>query len=368
MSTTPPPATTVHVPLGARAYDVRIGSGLLGRAGALIEETLGRRRAVVVHDAALEATPHLERLRAGLDAPLVRVPSGESAKSLEGYAALMERLLAHKPDRDTVIVALGGGVTGDLAGFAAATLLRGVPYVQIPTTLLAQVDSSVGGKTGLNSRHGKNLVGAFHQPRLVLADLDTFATLPPRERRAGYAEAVKYGLLGDAPFFAWLEEQGAAALDGDRTALTHIVATSVEAKARIVVADEEERADRRALLNLGHTFAHAYEALTGYGPRLLHGEAVALGMVQAFRLSTRLGLCPPADATRVETHLRAAGLATEPRAIGAFEAEAMVEAMQGDKKAKGGKLAFILVRGIGEAFVGRDVPPDVLMDHLHEAA
>ena len=365
MTPTPP---SVHVALGARAYDVRIGTGLLETAGRAITEAVGPGRRLVVADAALQATPHLARLQAGLDAPVLEVAAGEGAKSLEGYATLVERLLAERPDRGTVVVAMGGGVVGDLAGFAAATLLRGVRYVQIPTTLLAQVDSSVGGKTGINSRHGKNLIGAFHQPRLVIADLDTLATLPPRERRAGYAEVVKYACLGDDDFFAWLETHGAAALAGDTRALAHVVARSVRAKADIVVADEEERSDRRALLNLGHTFAHAYETLTGYGNQLLHGEAVALGLVQAFRLSVRLGLCPAADAARVERHLEAVGLATRPSAIADFPPEAVLDAMARDKKAAGGRLTFVLVHRLGAAFVSRDVDAATALAHLRDTA
>ncbi|MFW5833998.1 MAG: 3-dehydroquinate synthase, partial [Pseudomonadota bacterium] len=317
-------------------------------------------------------TPHLARLRRALeaarvDAPVFDVPSGEGSKSLATYGRLLDEVLALRPDRSTVIVAVGGGVVGDLAGFVAATLLRGVRLVQIPTTLLAQVDSSVGGKTGINSPHGKNLIGAFHQPSLVLADLSTLASLPPRELRAGYAEVVKYGLLGDAPFFAWLEANGARALAGDPDVLAHVVETAVRAKARIVVADEEERSDRRALLNLGHTFAHAYERLTGFGDRLLHDEAVALGMVRAFELSVRLGLCPAADLVRVRRHLETVGLPVDARAVGDFPPEAMLEAMRGDKKAVGGRSTFILVRRIGEAFVSRDVDPEVLVEHLRDA-
>ena len=362
------PATTVTVPLGARRYDVVIGPGLLEDAGARIADVLGPRRAIVVADAALEATPHVDRLRTGLDAPVLTVAPGEGSKSLARYAALMEDLLALRPDRATAIVALGGGVVGDLAGFAAATLLRGVPYVQVPTTLLAQVDSAVGGKTGINSAHGKNLVGAFHQPALVLADLATLATLPARERRAGYAEVVKYGLLGDADFFAWLEAEGARALAGDLDALAHVVATSVRAKAAIVAADEEERSGTRALLNLGHTFAHAYEALTGMGADLRHGEAVALGLVDAFRLSARLGLCAGEDAERVAAHLAAQGLPTRRGEVAALDPDAIVAAMRGDKKVADGRLTFSLVRGIGRAFVHREVAAADLRAHLRHAA
>jgi len=363
-----PAPQRVTVALGARSYDVEIGRGLLADLGARLEVVLGHRRAVVVADAALAATPHLATLRQGLDAPVLSVPSGEGSKSLAGFATLVEDILALRPDRRTAIVAMGGGVVGDLAGFAAATALRGLPYVQVPTTLLAQVDSAVGGKTGINSRHGKNLIGAFHQPALVVADLATLDTLPARERRAGYAEVVKYGLLGDADFFAWLEVNGARALAGDGHALAHAVATSVRAKAAIVAADEEERSGARALLNLGHTFAHAYEALTGMGGDLLHGEAVAIGLVDAFRLSARLGLCDGAEAERVEAHLAAVGLPTRRAQAGDLAPDAVVAAMRGDKKAEAGRLAFVLVRGIGRAFLHREVGESDLVDHLRSAA
>jgi 3-dehydroquinate synthase len=367
VSDTPAPRR-VTVALGARSYEVEIGRGLLTSAGERIEAVLGHRRAVVVADAALEATPHLAALRRGLDAPVLTVPPGEGSKSLASFSALVEEILARRPDRRTAIVAVGGGVVGDLAGFAAATVLRGVPYVQVPTTLLAQVDSAVGGKTGINSRHGKNLIGAFHQPALVLADLATLDTLPERERRAGYAEVVKYGLLGEADFFAWLEANGARALAGDADALAHAVVTSVRAKAAIVAADEEERSGTRALLNLGHTFAHAYEALTGMGAGLLHGEAVAIGLVDACRLSARLGLCGEDEAGRVEAHLAAAGLPTRRGQAGNFAPEDVVAAMRGDKKVEAGRLTFVLVRGIGRAFLHRDVAEADLSAHLRATA
>jgi 3-dehydroquinate synthase len=276
-----------------------------------------------------------------------------------------DALLAAGGARSTTIVAFGGGVIGDLAGFCAAILLRGIPYVQVPTSLLAQVDSAVGGKTGINARHGKNLIGAFYQPRLVLSDTDVLASLPARELRAGYAEVVKYGLIDQPAFFAWLEREGPALLAGDPAAQRHAIVTSCVAKAAIVAADERE-ADRRGLLNLGHTFAHAYEALCGYGDTLLHGEAVALGMVQAFALSARLGLCPAADVERVRTHLAAAGLPTDPRAIrpGGFAASAMLDAMARDKKVAAGRLRFVLVCGIGQALLSDQVSPEVLQEVL----
>lgn len=367
-------AETVRVDHNSGAYDVLVGTDLLEQAGEFLRERLGRRRLVVFADSALAHTPHASRLRDGLaaadlQADWLEVPGGEATKTLASYSEAMERVLALRPDRGYVVVAFGGGVLGDLGGFVAATLLRGVACVQIPTTLLAQVDSSVGGKTGINSRHGKNLIGAFHQPALVLADLSTLQSLPARQLRAGYAEVVKYGLLGDAAFFEWLEANGARVVAGDIEALGHAVQTSVRAKVTVVCADELERNDTRALLNLGHTFGHAYEALTGYGDRLLHGEAVALGMVQAFGLSVRQQFCPSVDRERMRAHLAAVGLPTDVAStIGSMQPEAVRQAMSGDKKAVGGKLALVLVRGIGQAFVTRDISDETLLAHLREAA
>jgi 3-dehydroquinate synthase len=362
-------ATRLRVELAERSYDIVVGNGLLARAGAEIA-ALGGREPVIVTDANLARTEHLARLEAGLAAAALRprrivLPAGEATKSAAQLEGLLDQLLELGVERGTTVVAFGGGVIGDLAGFAAAILLRGVPYVQVPTSLLAQVDSAVGGKTGINARQGKNLIGAFHQPRLVLADTDVLATLPPRELRAGYAEVVKYGLIDQPQFFAWLEDHGAALLAGDAAAQQHAIVTSCTAKAAIVAADERE-SDRRALLNLGHTFAHAYEALAGYGEALLHGEAVALGMLQAFALSARLGLCPPADLARLRAHLAAVGLPTEPCAIrpGGFETAAMLAAMGRDKKVAAGRMRFVLVRGIGAAFVSDQVPAEALRDVL----
>jgi 3-dehydroquinate synthase len=278
----------VRVPLGERSYDVVIGDGLVDRAGALMAAALPDRRLVVISDDTV-ARLYLERVLAGcrdagFTCETAIVAAGEASKDVATFQELCERLLATRIDRGTAIAALGGGVVGDLAGFVASVLLRGLPFVQIPTTLLAQVDSSVGGKTGINSRHGKNLIGAFHQPRLVVADIDTLTTLEARQLRAGYAEVVKYGLIGDADFFGWLEENGARLLAGDADARRRAVRTSCAAKAAIVAEDERE-AGRRALLNLGHTFGHALEAETGFGDALLHGEAVALGCVLAFALA-----------------------------------------------------------------------------------
>jgi 3-dehydroquinate synthase len=349
------------VELGARSYDVVVGRGLLGRAGPALAKFLRRPEVVIVTDANLAATPHLAVLEqsledAGIGRRCLVLPSGEATKSMAQLAELLDRLLDLRVDRATTIVALGGGVIGDLAGFAAAVLLRGLDYVQVPTTLLAQVDSAIGGKTGINTRHGKNLVGAFHQPRIVLADTAVLATLPPRELRAGYAEVVKYGLIDRPDFFAWLEAHGREVLAGDPAAQQHAIIESCRAKAAVVAADERE-GGVRALLNLGHTFAHALEATCGYGDELLHGEAVALGMVLAFDLSVRLGLCPAADAERVRAHLGAAGLPTKLRAVRAagFAAETLLTAMGHDKKADSGRPRFVLTRGIGRAFAGAEV-------------
>ena len=359
--------TSIRVELGAHAYDVHIGPGLLDAAGVALRELGLTRPAIIVTEPAVAEAGHLDRLQAGLAAAdvaarTVLVPGGEASKSLERFAELAESILELGVERATPVIALGGGVIGDLAGFAAATLLRGLPLVQVPTTLLAQVDSSVGGKTGVNSRLGKNLIGSFHQPRLVLADLDTLTSLPTRELRAGYAEIVKYGVLGDAAFFGWLEANGAAVLAGEPAAQRHAVAVSCAAKAAIVAADERETSGRRALLNLGHTFAHAFEALGGYDGGMLHGDAVACGMVLATELSARLSLCPPADAARVRRHLAAVELPVSPAQLGAgrFDTEAVIAAMARDKKVKGGKIALVLVRGIGQAFLTSDVDLDNL--------
>ncbi len=353
-------------------YDIHIGPGLLARAGELIAPLLARPRTFIITDENV-ARLHLDTLRASLDAAGIAhdamvLPPGEGTKSWANLQAVVERILAEKLERNDHIIAFGGGVIGDLAGFAAAIARRGMPFIQIPTTLLAQVDSSVGGKTGINSpSHGKNLVGAFHQPSIVLADLDVLRTLPRRELLAGYAEVVKYGLLGDADFFAWLEEHGQQVLAHDAAAMREAVATSCRAKARIVTEDAREKG-RRALLNLGHTFGHALEAVLGYDGTLLHGEAVAIGMAQAFRFSERLGLCPAGRAQRVVAHLRAAGLAADVQAIHNRlpGPEDLLELMRQDKKAQAGKLVFVLVRDIGEAFIARDVDEADVLAFLRE--
>jgi len=371
---TPAPVQSVArvaVPLGERAYEILIGPGLVAAAGGEIARRFPGARATVVTDETV-AGLHLAALSdslaaAGLEPGAVVVPAGEATKSFAGLEAVVDGLLAARRERGDLVVALGGGVVGDLAGFAAAIVRRGMRFVQIPTTLLAQVDSSVGGKTGINTPHGKNLVGAFHQPSLVLADSDVLSTLPRRELAAGYAEIVKYGLIDDAPFFAWLERHGPEVI-GLGPALVEAVATSVRAKARVVVADEHETTGARALLNLGHTFGHALEAATGYGGRLVHGEGVAIGMALAFRFSVRLGLADGQDAERVAAHLARVGLPTRLADVpgGLPDDDALVALMGQDKKVKRGRLTFILARGIGESFVADDVPPAAVKAFLAE--
>lgn len=364
---------TVHVPLGERAYDVVIGPGLLAQAGERIKPLLKRPQVAVLTDETV-AEKHLDGLRAGLAAAGVEMtalalPPGEATKGWPQFTRSVEWLLEQKVERGDVVIAFGGGVIGDLAGFAAAVLRRGVRFVQIPTSLLAQVDSSVGGKTGINAPQGKNLIGAFHQPSLVLADTSVLETLQPRDFLSGYGEVVKYGLLGDAAFFAWLEENGPALAAGDVAARVEAVARSVQMKADVVVRDETEQGDR-ALLNLGHTFCHALEAATGYSDRLLHGEGVAIGCALAFELSAKLGLCSQEDPSRVRAHLKAMGMKTDLADIpGELPgAKALLELMGQDKKVVAGQLRFILARGIGEAFVTGDVPPEQVLSVLRSAA
>ena len=346
----------VQVGLGARAYEVLIGPGLIDRADELLAPHLPRRRTAVVTDRTV-ADHHGERLAAALESggiavDIVVLPPGEQTKSFAGLEDLTDRLLALKLDRGDRIVAFGGGVVGDLAGFAAAIYKRGIDFIQVPTTLLAQVDSSVGGKTAIDTAAGKNLVGAFHQPVFVLADLDVLATLPAREVRAGYAEVLKYGLLGDEPFVAWLEANGEAVLARESGPLAYAVARCVEMKAEIVAEDERE-AGRRALLNLGHTFAHALESETGFGEALLHGEAVGAGCALAFRFSAELGLCPPQAASRAEAAIAKAGLPTRLHVLAGapFDAARLASHMAQDKKADAAGLTFVLARAIGETFV-----------------
>ena len=351
--------TIVNVALGARAYDIVIGRGTLAALGARLAALKPGAKAAIVTDETVR-DHHLAATEAalaagGIAAISVAVPPGEGSKSVASFERVCDALIAAKVERGDVVVALGGGVVGDLAGFAAASVRRGLDYVQIPTTLLAQVDSSVGGKTGINSQHGKNLIGAFHQPILVVADTVLLDTLPPREFRAGYAEVVKYGLLGDAAFFSWLEANGKDVFAGG-SAREHAIATSCRMKAAIVARDERETGER-ALLNLGHTFGHAFEAAVGFSDRLLHGEAVALGMATAFAFCVRRGLIAAAEAERVTRHLAAVGLPTRLSDVpgGLPGADRLMDIMSQDKKVKRGKLTFILARAIGAAFVACDI-------------
>lgn len=364
-----PDARCVRVELAERAYDVLIGRDLIANAGLLIAQRLAGARCGIVTDQTV-ARHHLAALEAGLRpaaklAGSVVLPAGEATKSFRELGPLCSRLLELGLERGDLVVAFGGGVIGDLAGFAASILRRGVRFVQIPTTLLAQVDSSVGGKTGINTAQGKNLIGVFHQPSLVLADTGVLETLPEREMRAGYAEIAKYGLLGDAAFFAWLEKNWKDVFAFEASALEHAIETSVSAKAAIVARDELETGDR-ALLNLGHTFGHALEAWTGYSTRLLHGEGVAIGMALAFRFSRELGLCSADAADRVTAHLGAVGLPTRIGDVpgGKANADQLIRLMAQDKKVRQGRATFILVRDVGQAFVTRDVDPDAVRDFL----
>ncbi|MGB2202093.1 MAG: 3-dehydroquinate synthase [Pseudooceanicola atlanticus] len=363
---------TVRVELAERSYDILIGEGLIETAGQHIGPLLARTRVAVVTDDNVGAA-HLEALRSGLEAQgitmsALSLPAGEATKSWPHFERVAEWLLTEKIERRDVVVALGGGVIGDLVGFAAAVLRRGVRFVQVPTSLLAQVDSSVGGKTGINAPHGKNLIGAFHQPSLVLADTGVLSTLPRRDFLAGYGEVVKYGLLGDAAFFDWLEANAPAMADGDMAARIQAVKRSCQMKADIVARDETEQGDR-ALLNLGHTFCHALEAATGYSDRLLHGEGVAIGCALAFETSARLGLCAQEDPSRLRAHLRDMGMKVDLADIPGDlpDAETLYALMGQDKKVVDGQIRFIMARSIGEAFVTSDVPRDVVIDLLSDA-
>ncbi len=367
------PPRRLPVVLSSTRYDVVIGDGLLARAGALLAPVLPQKRAVVVSDAnvaRLHMRTVLDSLREnGFETSSVIVPAGEATKNVESYLSVVDQLLEARVERRTAVIALGGGVVGDLAGFAAATTLRGLPFVQIPTTLLSQVDSSVGGKTGVNTRRGKNLVGAFHQPKIVLADTGSLATLAPRELRAGYAEIAKAGLIGDATFFAWCERHGPAIVGGDREAQAEAIERACAFKAAVVGDDEREEKpnDGRALLNLGHTFGHALEAEYGYDGGLLHGEGVAIGLGLAFRLSEKLGHCSMEDVDRVLSHVAAVGMAADLRSLNRrFSAATLIGHMRRDKKMRDGALHFVLAHGIGEAFTSSDVPPDAVEELLRE--
>jgi 3-dehydroquinate synthase len=363
----------LRVELGDRAYEILVGPRLIERAGREIQPLLRRRQVVIVSDE-IVARYCLPQLRdslseAGIAHHTVLLPPGEETKDLDHFGRLAEEILAFGIERGSMLVALGGGVVGDVAGFAAATLLRGIDFVQIPTTLLAQVDSSVGGKTGINTRIGKNLIGAFYQPRLVLADIGTLSTLPHRELLAGYAEIAKYGLIRDARFFAWLEVEGRAVCELAPALLRRAVMTSCAMKANIVAADEREEGDR-ALLNFGHTFGHALETETGFSARLLHGEAVGLGMVLAFDFAVRTGFAAPEESRRVRRHLNQMGLPTQLSTIGLADisADRLIAHMGKDKKVRDGRITLILPRRIGEAFVMKDAPVDELRDFLDGAA
>ena len=367
------PPRRLAVTLSTTAYDVVIGQGLLARAGALLAPRLPQKRAVVITDETV-ARLHLQTLldglaQTGIVTSQIVVPAGEASKNLETFGRVTDALLAAKVERRTAVIALGGGVVGDLAGFAAATTLRGLPFVQVPTTLLSQVDSSVGGKTGINTAYGKNLLGAFHQPRMVLADTATLATLPRRELAAGYAEIAKAGLIADPEFFLWCEANGAAVIAGDPAAQAEAIRQACAFKARVVGADEREEKpdDGRVLLNLGHTFGHALEAEYGYGGGLLHGEGVAVGVGLAFRLSARLGFCPQEDADRVVAHVAGVGLPAEISTLNRrFSAATLISHMRRDKKVQDGALKFVLVRGIGQAFTSSDVDEQVVVELLRE--
>ena len=362
--------TTVRVALGERSYDILIGRGLLSRLGSSIAALRPGAAAMIVTDENV-ARHHLPAAEAALAAAGVRaarqaMPPGEASKSWPVLQRLCESLLAERMERRDLVIALGGGVVGDLAGFAAAITRRGLDVVQVPTTLLAQVDSSVGGKTGIDSPQGKNLIGAFHQPVLVIADTALLDTLAPREFRAGYAEVAKYGLINDAAFFGWLEANWHDIFTGG-AAREHAIATSCRAKAAIVARDERETGDRQ-LLNLGHTFGHAFEAAAGFSDRLLHGEAVALGMALAFAFSARLGLLAPADAARVAAHLASVGLPTRPADIkgGPPDLDQLMTLMSQDKKVRRGRLTLILARGIGQSFVAPDIDSSEVRAFLAE--
>lgn len=351
------------VRLGAKSYDIHIGAGLLDQAGALLRPILARPFAVVVTDENVDKAQGA-RLAAGLAAAgvgfkkIVLAP-GENAKSFATLQSLLEELIALGVERRDLVVAFGGGVVGDVAGFAASILRRGCRFAQVPTTLLAQVDSAVGGKTAINSARGKNLIGAFHQPAIVISDVGALSTLPERELKAGYAEIVKYGALGDEAFFAWLENRGQALLAGDVSARRVAINRSCAAKAEIVGADERE-AGERALLNLGHTFGHALEAAFGYSGRLLHGEAIAAGMALAFDFSVENGRCPPADSARLKAHLVSVGLPSSLAAVAGateFSADALLGHMMQDKKVDQGSLTLVLVRRLGEAYIEKAVDP-----------
>ncbi len=366
-----PEIQKLNVKLDKGGYEIVVGERLLARAGEYISPLLKGKNVIIISDSNV-AKLYLHRLTNSLEDAHIRsrsliVPPGEATKSLESFSRLMENLLEQKPDRSTVLVALGGGVVGDLTGFAASVLLRGVNFIQIPTSLLAQVDSSVGGKTGINSGFGKNLIGSFHQPVLVLTDVATLTSLPKREMLSGYAEVVKYGFISDPEFFTWLEKNAGAMLAGDSELQAQAIITSCKAKADIVAADEKEQ-NIRALLNFGHTFGHALEAETGYSDTLLHGEAVAIGMALAFAASVKMGICPKEDSDRAKAHMQAVGLPISPQDIRKeWNIDALMEHFTHDKKTTGGKLTFIMTRGIGKAFIENNIDAAIIRQILVES-
>lgn len=367
---TTPKTETLRVELGERSYNIVVGADLIANAATWIAPILPRPRCIIITDE--NVAPHylaplttsLEE--AGINVDSITLPAGEQTKSFAQFQSLCENILEKRVERSTTLIALGGGVIGDLVGYTAASILRGMPFIQVPTTLLSQVDSSVGGKTGINTKHGKNLVGAFYQPMLVLADTATLNTLDRRQLMAGYAEVVKYGLIDSPDFFEWLELHAQALIDGDMDKRRHAVLTSCAAKARVVAEDERE-GGKRALLNLGHTFAHALEAQTGYGDALLHGEGVSIGTAMAFDLSQRLGLCQGQDSGRVAAHFDAIGLASDLGNLdtAGWTANQLLDHMSRDKKVEDGKLTFILAHGIGKAFITRDVKTADVSDLLN---
>ena len=364
------PSDSLTVDLGERSYDIIVGESLLANAGDYVRSAAGSGTCWIVSDENV-APRYLDIVagslrNAGIDAHDIVLPAGEESKNFGTVDTVVNAVLDGAPERSSTLIALGGGVIGDITGFAASQILRGINFVQIPTSLLAQVDSSVGGKTGINTRHGKNLAGAFYQPRLVLADTSVLDTLPRRELLAGYAEVVKYGLIRDAAFFDWLEKNGAAVIAGDRDARRHAVKTSCAAKAAVVAEDERENGIR-ALLNFGHTFGHALEAETGFGSEMLHGEAVAIGMIMALDLSVRMGLCPADDRDRTLAHFETAGL---PASVGGnrrWDPATLIGHMGHDKKVRDGRITFILSRAIGDAFIARDVDLAAVEEMLRDA-
>ncbi len=359
------------VDLKDRSYDIVIGPNLIGAAAKYITPLIKHKPVIIITDDNV-AKHHLNNLVFALEAggithSVITLPPGESTKSFDEFKTIISAILDAKPERSSSLIAFGGGVIGDLVGFAASVILRGIDFFQIPTTLLAQVDSSVGGKTGINTHHGKNLIGTFYQPRIVLADTNVLETLPKREFLSGYAEIVKYGLMGDKKFFEWLEINGEALLNGNEDLLRYAIMTSCCAKARFVKSDEKEFGSR-ALLNFGHTFGHALEANTGFGSKLLHGEAVAIGMIMAFDLSVLMGLCQKEDASRVRKHFLSIGLPTQMSDIANqnWESELILNYIARDKKVQNGKINFILTRGIGHVFMSSGVDTADLVTVLNQ--